>query len=161
LHEDHLQSDSGVLRSAIRVFGAVASTSPLALAAPPANVPARPTVAAQRPAYSSSMSDGRHGCRYKPLPGSRIKVHVCALQDGAEYRMDRRVRTIAAVIPDSGGAPIAARRCPRSSTHGCRFPKAPAFRAQCGAVPDCVAARASRYLPRGFANLPLTIVPMC
>jgi hypothetical protein len=37
-------------------------------------------------------------CRNKPLSGSHIKVQVCTAKDGAEYRMDRRARTIATVF---------------------------------------------------------------
>lgn len=101
-------SSRDLVRKAIGIFGVFVLSSPLALAAPPAGVAAAPTVAAQPTTHSSSMPDGEYDCRYKPLPGSRIKVHVCTSRDGAEYRMDRRVRTIAAVVPGSGSAPIAA-----------------------------------------------------
>jgi len=44
---------------------------------------------------SPSVSIDPQSCRYKLLSGSHIKVQVCTAKDGAEYRMDRKARTIA------------------------------------------------------------------
>jgi hypothetical protein len=100
---------SGLLRAAIGTLGLFVLTAPVALVAPPADATAEPTVATQASTDSSLVPDEAQNCRYKPLPGSHIKVHVCTSREGVEYRMDRRARTNAVVIsgiPDS--APVAA-----------------------------------------------------
>lgn len=82
---------TSVLRAAIATAGFVISSTSLAFAAAPGNGTSEPTVATSIPVDAQS-------CRYKPLPGSHIKVQVCTSKEGAEYRMDRRARTIAVVI---------------------------------------------------------------
>jgi hypothetical protein len=82
--------------------------TPVALAAPPADATTEPAVATQIPEDSPSEPAEPQNCRYKPLPGSHIKVHVCTSRDGVEYRMDRRARTNAVVIAGPFGEPVAA-----------------------------------------------------
>jgi hypothetical protein len=84
-------STSVLLRAAIATAGFVISSTPLAFAAAPHDGTSEPAVATSVPVYAQN-------CRYKPLPGSHIKVQVCTSKEGAEYRMDRRARTIAVVI---------------------------------------------------------------
>jgi len=86
-----------LLRTAIGTLGLVLLTTPVALAAGPADRAAGRAVATQTPSDSSVLVDAQ-SCRYKPLSGSRIKVQVCTARDGVEYRMDRRARTIAVTI---------------------------------------------------------------
>ena len=81
-------SISGLLRTA--ACGLFILSAAAASAAPPADVTVEPAVATQAPAQN---------CRYEPLPGSHIKIPVCTSRDGVEYRMDRRARTIAVLIP--------------------------------------------------------------
>jgi hypothetical protein len=82
--------------------------TPVALAAPPAVATTERTVATPVPEDSPSVPFEAQNCRYKPLPGSHIKVHVCTSREGVEYRMDRRARTNAVVIAASLGEPVAA-----------------------------------------------------
>jgi hypothetical protein len=99
---------SDVLRSAIGIVGVFVLSTPLALAVPPTDGTAEPTATTHTVIQQDSSSEPADAqrCRYKPLPGSHIKVHVCT--SPVEYRMDRKARTIAVVIPGSGGVPIAA-----------------------------------------------------
>ena len=92
-------SNSGLLRTAIGSFGLFVVTMPVTLAAPPADAGTEPTVTTLTLAASPSESFDAQSCRYKHLPGSHIKIHVCTANDGTEYRMDRRARTNAVVIP--------------------------------------------------------------
>jgi hypothetical protein len=89
---------SRLLRAAIGTLGLVLFTTPVALAAGPADAAAGRAVATQTPSDSPSVLVDVQSCRYKPLSGSRIKVQVCTARDGVEYRMDRRARTIAVTI---------------------------------------------------------------
>jgi hypothetical protein len=94
-----------LLRSVIATFGLVILTASVALAAQPADGTGEPAVAM----LSSSVPGEAQNCRYKPLPGSHIKVQVCTSREGVQYRMDRRARTIAVVIPGMPlSAPVAA-----------------------------------------------------
>lgn len=100
---------SGLLRTAIGTFGLFLVITPVALAAPPANGTGEPAVASQTPTDSPSVPVEAQSCRYKPLSGSHIKVQVCTAKDGAEYRMDRRARTVAVTISGMfASAPITA-----------------------------------------------------
>ena len=106
---------SGVLRSAIGTVGFFVLSTPLALAAPPADGTAEPTATTQTATQQDSSSErtDEQRCRYKPLPGSHIKVHVCTSPGGVEYRMDRKARTIAVVIPGSGNGTVIAAPLPQ------------------------------------------------
>jgi hypothetical protein len=104
-------SNLGLLRPAIATIGLFTLTASVGLAAPPADGTAEPTVTTLTPTDSPSVPGEAQNCRYKPLPGSHIKVQVCTSREGLQYRMDRRARTIAVVIPGmpvSVSAPVAA-----------------------------------------------------
>jgi hypothetical protein len=104
-------SSSHLLRTAIATFGLFVVTTPLALAQTSTDGIAEPTVTTRTAAEQESRSVPveAQNCRYKPLPGSHIKVHVCTSREGVEYRMDRRARTNAVVIAGLfASAPIAA-----------------------------------------------------
>jgi hypothetical protein len=88
-------------RAALGAFSFFVLITPVAPAAPPANGTAEPTVTTQTPLDSPSVPVDAQSCRYKPLPGSHIKVQVCTTRERALYRMDRRARTIA--VDSSGG----------------------------------------------------------
>ena len=90
-----------LVRTAVGAVSFFVLIAPVALAAPPANGTAEPTVTAQTPLDSPSVPADAQSCRYKPLPGSHIKVQVCTTREGDEYRMDRRARTIA--VHSGGG----------------------------------------------------------
>ena len=101
-------SSSHLLRAAIATLGVFVSTAPLARAQASADGTAPPTVTTQTSEDSVSTPFDAQRCRYKPLPGSHIKVHVCTSREGIEYRMDRRARTNAVVIGGPVGEPVAA-----------------------------------------------------
>jgi hypothetical protein len=100
--------NSGGLCAALGALAFFGLITPVALAAPPADATTEPNVATQIPDDSPSVLVEAQSCRYKPLPGSHIKVHVCTSRDGVEYRMDRRARTNAVVMAAPLGEPVAA-----------------------------------------------------
>ena len=81
---------NSVLRTAIMALGVFSSTTPIALAEPPAD--GEPTVNSQAPTELTQQVDERT-CPYKALPGSHIKVRVCTREQRGMYRLDVRMRT--------------------------------------------------------------------
>ena len=103
-------SNLDLLRTAIATIGLFTLSTSVGLAALPEGT-AEPAVTTLTPTDSPSAPVEAQNCRYKPLPGSHIKVQVCTSREGLQYRMDRRARTIAVVIPGmpvSVSAPVAA-----------------------------------------------------
>ena len=98
-------SNLDLLRPVIATVGLFILTASVGLAAPPADGSGEPSVTSVTPTDSPSAPVEAQSCRYKPLPGSHIRVQVCTSRDGLQYRMDRRARTIAVVIP---GMPVSA-----------------------------------------------------